>query len=545
MADPVELKATRKARKGLVTKEINAAERYMAEDDIEEVKSRFDNIKKTFKEFEQSHERYHETVTEETDIDESEDYFYKMQKEYVRAVTSIKAWLVSDDQQAPLIKSKVGAKNSENISRSELLGLLNLPSVQLDYFDGDPLQYHSFFAVFDERVDRVTSDCRIKLSRLLQYCTGKAKRAIRFCSLIDGDQGYTEARNILKKRFGNQHLIADCIIKNLKSSEPVRSADEIRELSDDICYSYITLQKMGKIYEIDTQSAVVEIIHRTPQSLQNRWKKYVFDYKRTNDKYPSFKELMEFMLEVSDEVNDPVYGYSVSDSNSHTLSELKTKRPATSFVTVIDQRGTVKVPECVACGESHRLLYCKKFKSMKPAARLQMVMNYNLCRLCLYSNHATDDCRKTYVCSVPDCGQRHTKFVHVDNGFGSDTTQGKLVNRPCRNIVCNSVVTSLDNSAEMSATKCENMQQDESKWTDNQQRLNEISLKTNNLDEQCKLSGPFCKLPVTGLLKQKLSACTEIANVSPKVTNLKFDRDKNYEWSWFESANDIVEEGMP
>ena len=29
-------------------------------------------------------------------------------------------------------------------------------------------------------------------------------------------------------------------------------------------------------------------------------------------------------------------------------------------------------------------------------------------------NHATQICRKPSVCSVPGCGQKHTKFIHVD-----------------------------------------------------------------------------------------------------------------------------------
>lgn len=417
MADPVQLKASRKARKGIVTKEINAAERFMAEDNIEEVRSKFDKIKKVFEEFEEAHESFHATVTEEDAVDESEEYFYKVQKDYVQAITSIKAWLTSEDRKAPAVgvtPPAVQIKN-EDITRSELLGIINMPSVKLDEFDGDPLQYHSFFAIFDERVDRVTTDGRVKLSRLQGACIGDAKKAIRCCSLIEGEEGYREARNILKKRFGSEYVISDRIIKNLKQDKPVRTAEEIQQFSDDVCNSYATLSKMGRLNEIDTQTSILEIVKRTPQYLQNRWKKSVFEYKRKHEKYPSFKEFMEFVMEVAEEVTDPIYGSGFSNKST---SEHKSRSMA--FTTRTDHERATKSSECIVCQEDHRLFNCEKFKSMRPAERLRLVRSHELCHICLYSNHATNDCRRTYVCSVPGCGQRHTKFIHVNPPQSAD-----------------------------------------------------------------------------------------------------------------------------
>ena len=83
---------------------------------------------------------------------------------------------------------------THGITSVELSSLLNVPKVELDIFDGDPLKYQSFLAIFDEIVDSKISDGQIKLTRLLQYTSGLAKSSIRNCALIGGNAGYKQAR---------------------------------------------------------------------------------------------------------------------------------------------------------------------------------------------------------------------------------------------------------------------------------------------------------------------------------------------------------------
>ena len=68
------------------------------------------------------------------------------------------------------------------------MAIMNLPKVELETYNGDPMQYLTFIAAFEENVDKVIRDSQIKLTRLLQYTTGDAKSAIRTCALIGGRQ---------------------------------------------------------------------------------------------------------------------------------------------------------------------------------------------------------------------------------------------------------------------------------------------------------------------------------------------------------------------
>ena len=50
--------------------------------------------------------------------------------------------------------------------------LLTLPKLEIDKFNGDPQMYLSFCAIFDEAVDSVTDNDKIKIKRLLQFTYG-------------------------------------------------------------------------------------------------------------------------------------------------------------------------------------------------------------------------------------------------------------------------------------------------------------------------------------------------------------------------------------
>ena len=51
---------------------------------------------------------------------------------------------------------------------------------------------------------------------------------------------------------------------------------------------------------------------------------------------------------------------------------------------------------------------------MGPQERFGVVKNYKLCFICLMSGHRAYKCKKQSVCSVPACGKKHSRFIHVD-----------------------------------------------------------------------------------------------------------------------------------
>ena len=401
-----QAKIKRGQKKSQVTKSINAIEQHIAEDLPSKVTERAEVLKENFKKFEEDHELYTGMLETDELVEESETYFRTAQVAYIESLKQVKAFMKERQEESSQEDKKMPKPQHSDLHK--IVDRMSLPQVKLEKFAGDPLNFKSFMAVFDEHVHRSTAEDSMKLSRLLEFTEEDALKAIRHCSLMTPAEGYARAREILEKRFGNHHVISDLIVKQLKSGKQIRSPKELQDFSDDLSNHYATMSSLDKLHEIDTQSCIVDVVNRLQPYLRNRWKRYTMEEKRKNDRYPNFKELVEFITREAEEENDPVCGQIRSSAKS---------APAVSCLSSDVSDRSHKVDRlkrnCVACKQDHNLFYCEKFKSMRPWERLRFVKNNKLCENCLMSNHQVSDCRKTSVCTVPGCGLKHTKFIHV------------------------------------------------------------------------------------------------------------------------------------
>jgi hypothetical protein len=416
-----DAKKARTARKAAVTKAINSVKRYVAEEEKGLVKTNLETLVGKFKDFEISHEAYHELLKSDDEIEASDTYLYAVQDEYVSALNFGKQWLHSQNPSSVKDTSNVKPV-ADDLTHSDVINLINLPKVELETFDGDPAKYHSFITVFDEVVDQATKDDRVKLTRLMQYTSGRAKEAIRFCTLVEHGKGYSQARDILHRRFGNDHLVATRLIQTLKQGRAVKSPEDLLQLADDLSSCYFTLLQTGNLQEVQSQSFIIDIASRLQTYLQIKWKKRALDIKNDTMQYPSFKVFVEFVRKEADDANDPVYGkMGHKPKQSSQTSDVKSKggqsvlKSSTAFSSSVSQSNVQwKRPPCVLCKNDHKLLYCSEFKAMKPVDRLQLVKKHALCENCLLDNHVTESCKRPNGCGIAGCNQKHTRFIHID-----------------------------------------------------------------------------------------------------------------------------------
>ena len=61
----------------------------------------------------------------------------------------------------------------------KLLNQQNAPELDIDTFDGDPMEIHHFMAIFLKAVERKVDDDQGKLTRLIKFTKGKAKEMVR------------------------------------------------------------------------------------------------------------------------------------------------------------------------------------------------------------------------------------------------------------------------------------------------------------------------------------------------------------------------------
>ena len=211
-----ELKIKRGHKKAAFTKSINKLRRAVCLKDDSIIPELLMVIQQEFDALQLAHDEYHETLTEEASVEESEQYFELLDESYVVALKELGSY------------REAITRPDENV----LAQVLSLPRIEIEKFDGNPMNYYNFVAVFNECVDKEISDCQTKLVRLFQLTIGDAKNAIRACVSTGGSKGYADAHAILKNRFGNDHLVCATLLKGLRDGDQVKSPIDMLKLYD-------------------------------------------------------------------------------------------------------------------------------------------------------------------------------------------------------------------------------------------------------------------------------------------------------------------------
>ena len=101
-------------------------------------------------------------------------------------------------------QQKEGFFSEKNIvdALSHLVKQQSAPNIELDVFDGNPLDFHYFIILFKEIVKKRIYDPQgERLARLLKYTIGNVKEMIKHC-VQEPTTGYQHAKKILV----DQHL---------------------------------------------------------------------------------------------------------------------------------------------------------------------------------------------------------------------------------------------------------------------------------------------------------------------------------------------------
>ena len=84
---------------------------------------------------------------------------------------------------------------------------------------------------------------------------------------------------------------------------------------------------------------------------------------------------------------------------------------------------------CPHCGQSHPLHRCDAFKALCIKDRLTFFQSKKLCMNCFKPEHLGRDCTRQFVCTVPGCGMKHSKYLHLPRPR-SDTNSTPTENQP-------------------------------------------------------------------------------------------------------------------
>ncbi len=427
MASP---EATRGSKKGVVTRLINKVTRNIAEGDKTAVEANTSLMKTSFCNFESIHEQIIDSLIEKNDVEKvstEDQYFADFEEKYVLCLNQVKEFMIGDP--GPASPATVSEQNAH------LTKLLSLPKIEIEPFGGDDIHYYSFRAEFDRTIDAVLTNSDDKLIHLQRCTTAKAKDAIRFCSLIGGDEGYKQALDILDERFGNKHVIAERIKQSLCNGKPVKSAADLRLLSDEATSVSLVLKSVDLYTELDTQHMISSVNGRLPIHLQHRWRKSAVQQKESKGAYPKFTDFVSFICRASREASDPVYGYEQETVNCDKTTAQPQK--VNSCATTVERQ------KCLLCNSKHALYSCIVFKRKSRIERHSFITSHKLCTICFKSDHDNSNCDSNFTCRF--CKGKHSSYIHLESDNivnGSD----KTVPSPVRHVSTNATHNNYPNT---------------------------------------------------------------------------------------------------
>ena len=126
--------------------------------------------------------------------------------------------------------------NKHVIDTNEILSKLmkqqSAPEVDIDCFDGNPLNYWYFMAIFIEVVENRIDDPRGQLIRLITYTKGEAKELVMNCIHQSRREGYQIAKMLLGKRHGDPHRLLGSYRKEINEWQQLKDTTGFGKFSN-------------------------------------------------------------------------------------------------------------------------------------------------------------------------------------------------------------------------------------------------------------------------------------------------------------------------
>ncbi|MCP3679339.1 MAG: DUF1759 domain-containing protein, partial [Gammaproteobacteria bacterium] len=440
MASYEDMVVPRGRLKAAITRCIQKLKVLFNKDDVEKVKEGDEKLQAAYVKLEEYIMEMSEAAKTEGEIRECETYLTDVQTKCSEALQScsdyyeeklgkklMKTELVTDSK-----KDEVAVTPGETVQAlKEIAALVSLPSLEIQSFEGDPLQYHRFISVFENSVDNVIANDSAKLNRLLRYTAGSAYATISGCAIMGGTAGYQKARQLLKEEFGNPLVIAERMTAVLRDGKSIRNVNELMSLSHDLINCDVALTKIGDMPELNSQHFLASVVNRLQPYLKNKWKRYATDTRERHGRYPHFGELCTFVRSEAKNASDPIYGenglLTFGARPKHSGSQPRTLGGAPSGVLL--QQGKsfateVQGRKCKLCNDAHPLYACGKFKALKPSDRLKFLNSNQMCINCFLDNHVVKDCFKDSRCHIDGCTGKHSRFLHAlltQDGYSGST----------------------------------------------------------------------------------------------------------------------------
>ena len=392
--DLVKLRRERAVHRGQVTKSIKAIQQHLNEPDS-------DNYEVTIKGL-ANLLRSKLTLLDELDMKiigvVEEDQVETESEESGKYTTDIHICLASVEK-ALLSSHPTPVSRTSSTAERDSSASVKLPKLEIASFDGDPKKYTAFRDSFDSSIDSndTLSDVQ-KLLYLKGLLKGEALNSIEGLQMTN--ENYREAKEIIRKRFGDKRLLISSFmaaLSNLKPVEHSRELNKLRGLYDNIEKYIRNLKSLGINSSAYGPVLIPSILQKLPSDIR------LTVTKRTSgDDWDFDAVLQAFHQELSARekchfVSEPREGQR-KDKPKH-------EKPHTGSALHSSGEAGKKVdPSCIYCSsKDHKPWDCKVVPDYD--SRKQICISQRRCFICLKTGHGSRKCYSKHNCY--NCAARH------------------------------------------------------------------------------------------------------------------------------------------
>ena len=309
-------------------------------------------------------------VTLSSQVDDGQERLVKLECLYRSVAEELAAWVDA----ALHLTCKPQVSDMKPIK--ENVGL-KLDRLTLPVFSGNVRHFARFLRGFESTVCAQFNDKKVRLMYLQSQClAGKAKEAVS--NLID----YDEAIIRLKQRFGNESIIIDTVLRDIRDIKlSTEEPNAVITLSRKLETAWDDVTAIDGLSEFCNVITLRTIENKLPQRLQVLWaeKKGESDYKGSQDAMENLKVFLEKQRRIAEDVlsmrrkgepekEKPNYKPRFEDRNLGHVSAVNISEP--------------KKGACFRCGfTGHQVKECKVPATIK-------------CRKCQKQGHIENACRK-------------------------------------------------------------------------------------------------------------------------------------------------------
>ncbi|MCP4269324.1 MAG: DUF1759 domain-containing protein [Candidatus Brocadiaceae bacterium] len=281
-----------------------------------------------------------------------------------------------------------------------------LPKVHIQPFDGNVLDWPTFWDKFTALIDTSSISNVEKFMYLSSYLKGEAANVVLGLSTTAAN--YDVAKSLLCNRFGRKEKIVAVHIQSLLNLQNEK-IDNLWTLHDKLQIHIRSLHNLG-IEGGDYGVILTQIVLKSlPPYITLEWAR------NSEGKETDIKYLLTFLC-------DEIQRRERSQLSNSKGFKQKRPNPSPSSASALiaadtanaaagTASSTVSAVNCAICGlKGHLPHTCRKLASRPVSQRREAAQRARLCFLCLKKGHVAAQCFSKKMCS--SCGGRHHDLLH-------------------------------------------------------------------------------------------------------------------------------------